>query len=173
MRFTGTVSDVSIDFKTNKPKITFIMNERTALAELEEIKDLDKLSVEAKKRSLDANAYMWTIAEKIAEKINITKIDVYREAIKNVGQCEVLPIKDEAVQTFINAWEHNGQGWICEIIGKSKIQGYTNITAHYGSSVYDSKSMSRLVDLIVREAKELNIETLPPAELERLKGAWR
>ena len=61
MRFTGTISDVSIDFKTNKPKITFIMNERAALAELDEIKDLDKLSVEAKKyrkkRSLDANAY--------------------------------------------------------------------------------------------------------------------
>ena len=46
MKFTGTISDISIDFKTNKPKITFIMNERTALAELDEIKDLDKLSVE-------------------------------------------------------------------------------------------------------------------------------
>ena len=177
LKFTGTISDVSIDFKTNKPKITFIMNERTALAELDAIKDLKKLSIEAKKyrkkRSSDANAYMWTIAEKIAEKINITKIDVYREAIRNVGQCEVLPIKDEAVQTFVNAWEHNGQGWICEIIGKSKMQGYTNITAYYGSSVYDNKSMSRLVDLIVQEAKELNIETLPPAKLEALKEAWK
>lgn len=74
---------------------------------------------------------MWTIAEKIAQKIGITKIEVYKNAIKEVGQCEVLPIKDEAVDTFINAWKHNGQGWICEIIGKSKLKGYTNITAYY------------------------------------------
>lgn len=65
MKFTGTVSDVSIDFKTQKPKITFIMNEKSALSELDEIKDLDKLSIEAKKyrqkRSLDANSYCWLL----------------------------------------------------------------------------------------------------------------
>lgn len=65
MKFTGTVSDVSIDFKTQKPKITFIVNEKSALSELDEIKDLDKLSIEAKKyrqkRSLDANSYCWLL----------------------------------------------------------------------------------------------------------------
>ena len=65
MKFTGTVSDVSIDLKTQKPKITFIVNEKSALSELDEIKDLDKLSIEAKKyrqkRSLDANSYCWLL----------------------------------------------------------------------------------------------------------------
>lgn len=65
MKFTGTVSDVSIDFKTQKPKITFIVNEKSALSELDEIKDLGKLSIEAKKyrqkRSLDANSYCWLL----------------------------------------------------------------------------------------------------------------
>lgn len=83
------------------------------------------------RRTLDSNAYMWTIAEKIAKKLGITKIEVYREAIKEVGQCEILPIRDEAVDTFMNAWKHNGQGWLCEVIGKSKLEGYTNITAYY------------------------------------------
>lgn len=169
----GEIVDLSLDYKTRKTKVTFLID--VTPDKVEEYQD-KKLNIEIKKyrkkRSLDSNAYMWVIAEKIAEKLGITKIEVYRDAIRNVGQCEVLPIKNEAVETFISAWGHNGQGWLCEVIGKSKIEGYTNITAYYGSSIYDNKSMSRLVDLIVEEAKELNIETLPPAELESLKRSW-
>ena len=134
MQTIGTLQDISRDYKTNKFKITLLLEQRESISSLEEIKD-DKLSVEIKKyrkkRSLDSNAYMWTIAEKIAQKLETTKIEIYREAIKEVGQCEVLPIKDEAVEMFINAWEHNGQGWLCEVIGKSKLDGYTNVTAYY------------------------------------------
>lgn len=134
MQSIGTLQDISIDYKTNKPKITLLLDQRQSISSLEEIKE-DKLSIEIKKyrkkRSLDSNAYMWTIAEKIAQKLGITKIEVYRDAIKEVGQCEVLPIKNDAVETFINAWKHNGQGWLCEIIGKSKLEGYTNVTAYY------------------------------------------
>lgn len=131
---TGIITDLNIDFKTHKPKISLLLDTKQ-LDIVEELKNEDKLNIELKKyrkhRSLDSNAYMWTIAEKIAKKLGITKIEVYRNAIKEVGQCEVLPIKDEAVETFISAWEHNGQGWLCEIIGKSKLKGYTNITAYY------------------------------------------
>lgn len=131
---TGVITDLNIDFNTSKPKITILLdvNDKEVV---EELKNDEKLNISLKKyrkhRSLDSNAYMWTIAEKIAKKLGITKIEVYRNAIKEVGQCEVLPIKDEAVETFISAWEHNGQGWLCEIIGKSKLKGYTNITAYY------------------------------------------
>lgn len=131
---TGIITDINIDFKTSKAKISLLLDTKQ-LDIVEQLKNEGKLNVGLKKyrkkRSLDANAYMWTIAEKIAEKLGITKIEVYRDAIKEVGQCEVLPIKDEAVGTFISAWEHNGQGWLCEIIGKSKLKGYTNITAYY------------------------------------------
>lgn len=175
MELTGIIEDMGIDYKFGKPKVTFILNERECLNQLEKIKD-DKLYIKVdkkrNKRSLDSNAYMWKIADKIASKIGITKLEVYRDAIKEVGQFEIVPIKDEAVENFIRAWKHNGQGWICEIIGKSKIKGYTNVTAYYGSSVYDSKAMSRLIDLIVQEAKQLDIETLPPNEIESLKNSW-
>lgn len=134
MQTTAIITDINIDFNTRKPKISLLLD-TNEISVVEELKNENKLNVELKKyrkkRSLDSNAYMWTIAEKIAQKLGITKIEVYRDAIKEVGQCEVLPIKDEAVETFINAWQHNGQGWICEIIGKSKLEGYTNITAYY------------------------------------------
>lgn len=132
-----------------------------------------EIKVYKKKRSLDANSYCWVLCKKIADELRITKEEVYRKAINEVGKFEIIPIKDEAVDTFINAWKSKGVGWICEVFNKSKIEGYTNLIAYYGSSIYNSKEMSILIDSIVSEAKELKIETLTPNELERLKSLWR
>ena len=54
----------------------------------------------------------------------------------------------------------------------SKIDGCTNVIVYYGSSTYDSKQMSVLIDRIVQDCKELGIETLPPDELLRLQEEW-
>ena len=134
MQITGIITNFNKDWKTGKAIVTLLLD-MADMEHIEELSKLKKLTVTLKrffkKRSLDSNAYMWNIAEKIAKKLGITKIEVYRDAIREVGQCEILPIRDEAVDTFINAWKHNGQGWLCEIIGKSKLEGYTNITAYY------------------------------------------
>ena len=121
-----------------------------------------------KKRSLDANAYCWVLCKEIADKLHITKEEVYRKNIKDMGKFEIIPIRDEAVDTFISAWTSKGIGWICEVLSKSKIDGYKNIIAYYGTSVYDSKEMSIFIDGIVQEAKQLGIETLTPDELAKL-----
>ena len=41
-----------------------------------------------------------------------------------------------------------------------------------GSSDYDTKEMSRLIDGPVSECKEPGTETLPPAEIERMMEAY-
>ena len=38
-----------------------------------------------KKRSLDANAYCWVLIDKLAEKLNVSKTEVYRREIKEIG----------------------------------------------------------------------------------------
>ena len=123
------------------------------------------------KRSLDANAYMWVLISKIQEKINLPKEDIYRDAIKNIGVYEVIPVKNEAVDRFIEAWKHNGIGWLCETT-KSKLEGFTNIIAYYGSSTYNTNEMSRLIDLIIQECKQLDIEVMTPEQLSLLKEEW-
>lgn len=174
MKSVGTIEDISIDYKTQKPKILLVLNERECLSSLEELKE-DKLSIEIKKhknrRSLDANAYMWVLISKIEEKINISKDVIYKDAIRNIGVYEVIPVKNEAVDRFIEAWTKNGLGWVCETT-KSKLEGYTNILAYYGSSTYDTAEMSRLVDSIVQECKQLDIEVMPKAELDSLIESW-
>lgn len=133
MKSVGTIEDISIDYKTQKPKILLVLNERECLSSLEELKE-DKLSIEIKKhknkRSLDANAYMWVLISKIEKKVNVSKDIVYKDAIKNIGVYEVIPVKNEAVDRFIEAWTKNGLGWVCETT-KSKLEGYTNILAYY------------------------------------------
>lgn len=174
MQTTGIITDLWIDFNTRKPKISLLLN-TNEISIVEQLKNENKLNVELKKyrkkRSLDANAYMWVLVSKIQEKLNIPKEEIYKDAIKNIGVYEVIPVKNEAVERFIEAWKNNGLGWICETT-KSKLEGFTNIIAYYGSSTYNTKEMSRLVDLIVQECKQLEIETMTPQELKSLLESW-
>lgn len=124
------------------------------------------LSIANEKRSNDANAYYWTLLGKLSDKIGIPPKDIYRTHIKDVGgNYEVVPIRDDAYETWIKNWQKKGLGWVCESIGASKLRGYTNCICFYGSSTYDTKQMSRLIDLCVQDCKEQGVETLTPSQL--------
>lgn len=125
-----------------------------------------------KKRSLDANAYLWILCQKLAEALHSTKEEIYIRHIRDVGQFEILPIREDAVETWIRNWNSRGLGWVAELQDDSKLQGYKRVINYYGSSVYNTKEMSVLIDSVVQEAKEQGIETLPPNELERMKKEW-
>ena len=80
---------------------------------LESIAGLDDnknyvLTITTEKRSNDANAYYWTLIGKLAEKIGIPPKDIYRTHIQDVGgNYEVVPIRDDAVETWIKNWQDN------------------------------------------------------------------
>jgi hypothetical protein len=125
------------------------------------------------KRSLDANAYAWVLINKLAEDRRMPPLDIYRQAIKNVGgNYEVIPIKEEAADHFKHIWEAKGLGWPCDDMGKSKIDGYRNLRAYYGSSTYDTRQMSQLIDNLVQDCKALDIETMTPEKLALLMEGW-
>lgn len=126
-----------------------------------------------KKRSLDANAMAWVLINKLAEVMRLPPEEVYRQAIQDIsGNSEVLPVREDAVEQFKLAWSHNGIGWLCRDMGKSKLPGYRNLMVYYGSSVYNSKQMSDLIDALVQDCKALDIETLPPERLALLMDEW-
>lgn len=137
----------------------------------DELKDVDvdiTIKKFRKKRSLDANAYAWVLIDKIAAAMSIDKEMVYKEAIRSIGGVsETVCVKDEAVQKLREGWECRGTGWQTEIMS-SKIKGCTNVILYYGSSTYDTKQMSLLIDQLVQEAQTLGIETMTPEELSRL-----
>lgn len=124
-----------------------------------------------RRRSLDSNAYAWVLIGKLQDKLHIPKEDIYKSLIKEIGSYEVIPVKNEAVERFRQAWSKNGLGWITETT-KSKLEGFTNIIAYYGSSSYNTAEMSRLINLIVQECKQQDIETMTPNELKSLLESW-
>lgn len=130
------------------------------------------LSIEIKRyrkhRSLDANSYAWVLIDKIAEKLGIDKTDVYKQAIRSIGGVSTaVCVQDKALHILCERWESKGLGWQTETI-ISKIPDCTNVILYYGSSTYDTKQMSQLIDHLVRDAQDLGIETMPPKELEAM-----
>lgn len=122
------------------------------------------------KRSLDANGYAWVLIDKIADMVGIPKAEVYRDHIRQIGGVsEVVCVRDKAVARLRDGWAKNGLGWQSET-APSKIQGCTNVILYYGSSTYDTRQMSALIDALVQTAKNLGIETLSPEKLNSLIG---
>ena len=141
------------------------------------LKDAD-VDVEIKKhntkRSKDANAMCWALCHDIGKALQppLPKEEVYRRAIREVGEYEPLPIKAEAVETFQRRWSAKGTGWFAEVIDDSKIQGYKLVFAYYGSSTYDTAAMSKLIDYLVDDAKQMGIPIPASREQEEALAAW-
>ena len=127
-----------------------------------------------KKRSLDANAYAWVLINKIADALRITPVEIYRQAILNVaGNYEIIPVKEEAATHFKQVWEAQGLGWPCVDMGKSKIAGYRNLRAYYGSSTYSTSQMAQLIENLLQDCRALDIEVKSEEEIASLMGAWK
>lgn len=176
MKMDGSI-ELSLDLHKNK-RVLMQLDEINALfSNNKEV--VCKISQKKKKRSLDSNAYFWQLVDQLADKLTIsgerpvTKEEIYRNYIKDIpGENEILPIKNEAVEKFISNWQKKGLGWICETIGDSKLPGYTNVIAYYGSSCFSSKSMARLIDMVVSDCKDQGIETKTPDEIASLNALW-
>ena len=118
------------------------------------------------KRSLNANSYAWALITKIADVVGASKDEIYLHMLKRYGQSSVVSVlSDVNVSGFFKYYEE---------FGKSSLKGkdFTHYKVFKGSSEYNSREMTVLIDGIVAEAQELEIETLPPYEIARLKEMW-
>ena len=143
-------------------------------AEIDKLKDED-LDVEIKKhrekRSLDANAYMWALVGKIAEAMipPLPKEDVYLEMLRRYGQSGMVSIAEKYIDQFQREYKY------CDELGRSELNGkmFVHYRFYIGSSKYDSKEMSLLVDGVVSEAKALGIDTDTPEMIAKIKEEWK
>lgn len=123
-----------------------------------------------KHRSLDANAYAWVLIDKIAAALNLPKTEVYRHSVREIGGVStIVSIKSDVYPALARSWTSQGLGWQAIPMDTGE---YMSVTLVYGSSVYDTQQMSRLIDQLIQDAKALGIETLPPDKLEGMMQAW-
>ena len=145
----------------NKLVLTLDPQSTTACKQIIDELDGDKTYIcevknNRRKRTLDQNAYFWVLCDRIAERLHESKERVYQGYIRDYGESAVLCMLTEAVDRYIEIWRKKGLGWFCDTL-PSRIANYTNVVAYYGSSVYDTKQMSRLIDAVIEDCKSLNI----------------
>lgn len=173
---SGQIKGLSIDFQSEKALLTLAINEkRSSMNMFDELNGKDisiKIDKHRKKRSLDANAYCFVLIGKLAEKLNIPKEEIYKQAIKEIGgNYEVVCVKNNAVEKLCRGWSTNGLGWQTDTM-PSKIEGCTNVMLYYGSSTYDTEQMSRLINNIVQDCEAVGIDTKTPDEIANLINLW-
>ena len=120
-----------------------------------------------KKRSLDANAYFWVLVGKIADKLRASKDEIYFEMLKKYGQSITVTVRAglDLSRAGFKYYELFKDG----ISAGKPFEAYR---VFIGSSQYDTREMSVLIDGVVQEANELGIETLTPLELAEILGRY-
>lgn len=150
------------------------------VADLDALQQCAALDLELKphreRRSLDANALCWALCSQIGQALNppLGREEVYRRAIRAVGQCEHLLIREDALEAFARAYGSNGIGWFVLKLGDAPLRGYVEALAYQGSSSYDTKAMSTLIDYLVDEAEQMELPiAIERREIEKIKEEWR
>jgi len=185
MKFTGKfVGGVRIDLDTQKLELTVQSDKDSIGPEWEELRKCEKLTFEVKKyrkgRSLDANAYYWQLLTKLADKLDMSKPHMHNFLLRRYGQPEIVDgklihvvvpdsdggtrIADEAETFHIRPTAQ-----VKEFPDGKMYRTYVMLR---GSSTYDTREMSKLIDGLVTECKEQGIDTLPPAEFERMMAVY-
>jgi hypothetical protein len=130
----------------------------------------------SRKRSKSMNDFVWAMCTDIgkAMKPPLPKEMVYRQAIRDVGEYEPLPIRADAVETFRERWASKGIGWFAEIVDDSKLKGYKLVFAYYGTSTYTSEQLSLVVDYLKQDMENMELPIpISKAEEERLLAKWQ
>lgn len=125
-----------------------------------------KIDKHREKRSLNANAYLWKLVTEIGNILNKSKEEVYLQMLIDYGQSEMVSILSEIdVKGYFKYYKLAGTS----ILNDKEFNHYK---IYKGSSEYDTKEMSILLNGVVQEAKNLGIKTKDDIELERLVEEW-
>ena len=125
------------------------------------------------KRSLSANAYAWTLLGKLSAALHLPAEEIYRQLIPDVGgNFTTVSVDLAGLSKLRETWSSNGKGWLVDVIGAGAKTGTLDVALYYGSSVYDTAQMARLIDLIIAECRENEIEYLPPDQLAAMLEGW-
>lgn len=175
MKFTGKVADISLNLR-GEPKITLTVNEKeTFLGGIDDIKDVAVLDVELKKhrkrRSKNANDYLWALCTEIARTQGVSPDEVYRKEIREAGVAAAYACPTTVYERTAIEWSRKGVGWFS--VKTDEKDGYTYFLLYYGSSSYNTEEMSRLINATVEDAKALGIETASERELSILRSEWK
>lgn len=172
MEFAGRFKTMVKDWRGEGQEITFTVDGNLTAAQLESIADAEKLRITAvkwhKKRSLDANALLWKCLGDIAASLGADKWQIYLMMLKRYGKYTYVCVRPEAVEMVKRQWRETEEVGKVEINGQEAVQ----LLCYYGSSTYDTKQFSTLLDGVISEMQEMGLETPASEEMRRSLEEW-
>lgn len=120
-----------------------------------------------KKRSLNSNSYLWVLCTEIANIMNLSKEEVYVKMLEDYGVSLLVPLTPDS--------EPDGFFKYYKFFDKGNLNNKDCVwyKVFKGSSEYNSKEMSHLLNGVVEEAKNLGIVTLDDLEIKDLIDRWQ
>lgn len=177
MKMRGGLKDILQDVKNGGFIVSFHV--QAVPSGVETLREDTDLSITVTKwreqRSLSANAYYWVLVGKISDVAKMSNAAVHNMLLRRYGVPET--IDGELVTTFIPDTDEASQDILNKEIYHLKPTSYTKqgkngtFRAYIilkGSSDFDTKEMSRLIDGAIDEAKDLGIDTISTEEVRRM-----
>lgn len=158
MQFKGRITSNEILAVTKKIRIE-ILADTVDINSLEILRRSGLLDIEIEKhrerRSTDANALLWACLGSIAAAIQSDKWSVYLQMLKRYGKYTYIVVREQAVEGVKRQWRE------CEVIGEIEINGEkaVQMLCYFGSSLYNTKEFSVLLDGVISEMREMGLET--------------
>ena len=116
-----------------------------------------------KRRTNSQNSYAWELINELANKMTMTKEDMYLKLLEDYGQVMLVPIKHgENPSGYFKYFSYLKT---TEINGKQA--DYYKVFK--GSSEFTTLEMKYFLDGIIHECEQLGIPTLTDEQIERMK----
>ena len=175
MEFRGKLKGISKNWMTGKWDILFETPEdmTAVIGKISEKELMVSFKIYRRKRSLDANAYYWQLLSRLAEAVGISKNRAHNLMLIRYGQLEeydgrlvyvVVPDTPDGAEKALEADTYH-------IKPTSEVQASADGTLFRtykmlrGSSSYNTKEMSELINGLVSECKQMGIETMTPDQI--------
>lgn len=176
MKIKVKLNNITRNFKTNRLIISFeALDNINTLEEIENASELDLEVTEHKeKRRINANNYFWLMLQKLCENRKLDTIEEYKKRVKELGIFRIMSTEKSNVNTIRKIWEEKGIAWFVEEFDteyKGDVE-FKTLHLYYGSSSFDKKQMSRLIDGVVQDCQAVGIETKTEAEIKSLLESW-
>lgn len=147
-----------INYETGDLEITFTISDYNSKANTDELeKELYSLEIKKprSKRSLNQNAYLWSLVHELALKMDEDDMDVYIKLLNETkAKYEVLKVLAIAENDLKKCFR------VVKLIKYDTNKDYAYFQCYYGSSTFTIEEMNKLIDTAISWCNELNIPTL-------------
>ena len=175
MKTTARITDLGRSEMTGKAYIRLEIEGDVDTSLTDKPLDLE-LKVHREKRSLDANAYYYKLLSLMAEKLHTSLNELHNITLSRYGYPEIIENNLVVMALRADIDPNKLEGIHLKATGhittNSKGTDFMNYIVMRGSHTFNTLEMSHLIDGVISEAKELGIDTLTPAEKEKMMAAW-